>query len=152
MKQIDEEKLKDWQAYYEEFNNESPRGMVIIASAQLEALLQKIIETYLSVHLSDIRYIFSSHLTSFDGKINLARSLKIIDKTIYYDLNIIRQIRNEFAHSLYYLSFDSDTIVKLCQKFKHKIPFDHFPNTPINQFAVASSMVLTRLNLVLQAI
>jgi len=149
MKTIDDSNLTNWQAYYEEFNKESPRGMVIIATAQLEAHLQKIIEKYLSIHPSDIQKIFNSNLSNFDGKIRMSYSLGLIDKDTCHDLDLIRQIRNEFAHSLYDLSFDSNIIINLCQKLKHKIPFDHFPNTSINLFAVASAMFLSRLSLIL---
>lgn len=149
MKTIDESSFEHLKDFFDVFNYESPRGMVIIAAAELEDHLQKIIGEYLESQPSEIHNCFESNLTNFAGKIQTAFSLKLIDKKIKDDLDLFRQIRNEFAHSSFEINFESEQIINYCKKFKNTIPFDHFPNTPINQFKGAFSMVMSKLEIIL---
>lgn len=152
MKIINEPNLDNLKKFFDVFNDESPRGMVIIAAAELEDYLQKIIGKYLQSKPSDIHKCFESNLTNFAGKIQTAYSLNLINKEIKEDLDLFRQIRNEFAHNSFEISFESEQIISYCQKFKHTIPFDHFQNKPINQFKGAFSWVMSKLEIILFSI
>src|SRR3546814_2970630 len=88
-------------------------------------------------------------LGNFSSKIKMCYCLGLIDKMIKEDLNLIRKIRNEFAHDLY-ASFDSDKIKNWCLQLKwHKIivtPYPPSDATPKDYFQVGVNSLITHLN------
>jgi DNA-binding MltR family transcriptional regulator len=52
-------------------------------------------------------------LRDFSAQINLACGLGIVDRIGYRQLTLIRRVRNLFAHSNGYLTFDSVAVQKL---------------------------------------
>jgi DNA-binding MltR family transcriptional regulator len=64
---------------------------------------------------------FNQPLGNFSNKINLCYSLGLIDKIVKDDLNMIRKIRNNFAHELN-ISFNDENIKSLSNEIKwHKL-------------------------------
>jgi len=55
-------------------------------------------------------------LASFSAKIDLAYLMRIITADIREKLHTIRRIRNEFAHNLAPLTFESPKIRSMCEK------------------------------------
>lgn len=87
---------------------------------------------------------FSSPLSTFSARIVLARALNWIDDAAYHDLNKIRSIRNDFAHSFdHELSFDDQSILDRCSNLKivqaYLDGFDQIKNSPQKalQFSLA---------------
>ncbi|MCF3628642.1 MltR family transcriptional regulator [Thalassospiraceae bacterium LMO-SO8] len=56
-------------------------------------------------------------LGSFSAKIDIAYALGAIPAWLQRDLHIVRDIRNEFAHSKEWMHFDHEEIKKLLAKF-----------------------------------
>jgi hypothetical protein len=75
--------------------------------------------------------------------------LRLIDKVIREDLNLIRKIRNEFAHYLY-ASFENEKIKNWCLQLKwHKIMITPFPPsdaTSKDYFRVGVNSLISHLN------
>ena len=61
-------------------------------------------------------------LSSFSAKIDIAYSLNLITENLKGDLHILREIRNEFAHSTVMLHFDTDEMKALLTKFSDYDP------------------------------
>ncbi len=57
-------------------------------------------------------------LTTFSNKIYLAHAMGLIDEITRADLNIIRNIRNIFAHAMGHVSFANPEIQQECNKLK----------------------------------
>jgi DNA-binding MltR family transcriptional regulator len=57
-------------------------------------------------------------LESFSGKIEVSYAFELIDEETYYDLRIIKEIRNTFAHAAAVTHFRSDEVTKFLKKFK----------------------------------
>jgi DNA-binding MltR family transcriptional regulator len=83
-------------------------------------------------------------LRSFSAKISIGYSLGIYDEKVQRDLNIVRVIRNAFAHSKKLLDFNDPLVVqemlgalRLSAKFKK-----HLRKNPTNQLAKASFIVI----------
>lgn len=55
---------------------------------------------------------------SFSAKIDVAYTMGQISKAVHHDLNVIRDVRNKFAHSAIHLHFGSSEIVALLLGFK----------------------------------
>ena len=144
------ETIENWIDYFDEFNNESPRGAVIIAAAFLDAQLQKLIENHFINDKLANQEIFDKNgsLSSFYAKIQIAYCLGLISKEIRHDLNMIRKIRNNFAHEMFELSFEDKGIIDLCNKLNTgKIPLDHITKTPENTFRVSTAILISNLGI-----
>ena len=83
-------------------HGESDRGAALIAAALLDAQLERLFRTRLKYH-QDRLLGFDGPLATFSTRIKIARGLEWIDGEIEKDLDVVRNIRNRFAHS-----FDQD--------------------------------------------
>ncbi|MFH1195281.1 MAG: MltR family transcriptional regulator [bacterium] len=124
MKIKSDNSIDDMKGFIKNLQEESPRAAVIIAGAYLdEQLRQLILGSF--VNKSKGEELVGSEskidrpLSSFSSRINLAYCLGLIDKRTYDDLNIIRKIRNKFAHKLHHYSWNEPEIVNWCKTLKH---------------------------------
>lgn len=120
--------MNDYEAKYfasllTDFYNQSDRAKVIIIAAELDQILLNILEKHF-VYRSKISQndsnLFSKEgpLGAFGTRIELAYRLGIIDKIVCNDLQIIRRIRNEFAHKTHGFSFNVQKIKDLVANLK----------------------------------
>lgn len=83
-------------------SEESDRGKVIIGAEMLAEGLELLIRSRMRALKreldSDIFKGFGP-LSSFSGKTKLAYALQMISDDLFHDLNVIRDLRNHFAHS-----------------------------------------------------
>src|SRR5205807_1537995 len=83
-------------------------GAAIIEEQLLRALLTKM--RPLSGEMKKRLFDGYGPLSSFAAKIDLSYALQIINKAQYDDLTVIRRIRNQFAHAMPLINFDSPEI------------------------------------------
>lgn len=124
MSETKDDTLDDWNKFFEELQNESPRAAVIIAGAFLDAQLRDLLSNFLVDDSKVVDEFLGSDknpdrpLSSFSSRIKAAYCLGLISKDIYQDLNTVRTIRNRFAHKMHGYTFDDPEIVKLCNSLK----------------------------------
>jgi len=151
MADLDITSLNGLQAFFTEFYEESPRGAVIIAIVLFDAQLEKLLENQFICEPKSIKLLFdekSGSLSNFYGKTELAYRLGLIDKEAFNDLNIIRKIRNEFAHNMINLSFQDKKIVDYCNKLNYgNIPLGGKSKTPEKKFQIAVAALMNYLNI-----
>ena len=102
---------------------QSDRAKAIILAAEIDYLLLKILKKHLiprkKITKNDIDlFATSGPLGSFAARIELSYRLGITLKIICHDLQIIRRIRNKFAHEPHGFSFENDFIKQLVRNFK----------------------------------
>jgi hypothetical protein len=92
---------------------------VLISAASLERELMRLLLTKMRT-LSDDRAkcIFEGPLGRFAAKVEVAYAFELIDDDLYQDLTVIRNIRNEFAHSVTDISFASPEVMNHMRGFK----------------------------------
>jgi hypothetical protein len=108
--------LTEIMEFRETLTNESHRAAALMATAyideQLKALLKKL---FVNDHkITDSLLKSSGALGSFSARIDMAYSLGLIPKNIRDDLELMRKIRNDFAHTAKHLSFDCEPIKSRC--------------------------------------
>lgn len=114
----------DWNKFFEELQNETPRASVIIAGAFLDSQLRALLSKFFIDDAKVVDEFLGSDknpdrpLSSFSSRIKATYCLGLISKSIYHDLNVIRTIRNRFAHKMHGYTFDDPEIVKLCNSLK----------------------------------
>lgn len=120
-----ENPVEDLKGFLEQLQKESPRAAVIIAGAYLDEQLRQIIicsfvnKSSIADDLVGTEKKIDRPLSSFSSRIKLAYCLGLINKQVYDDLEIIRRIRNRFAHKLHNYSWDEPEIKEWCKKLKH---------------------------------
>jgi DNA-binding MltR family transcriptional regulator len=126
------ESANDWDAFYKELQKESQRGGVLLGAAFLDEQLRQLLEAFLIDHSASGKLLEGgamAPLGSFSSRINMAFCLGLISKDIHGDLHIIREIRNEFAHSLHGLTFANEKIQTLVSKLKWPKKLAEFSST-----------------------
>ena len=89
-------------ALVQELNGQSDRGVAIVGVAWIEEALVAAIYAFLEKDKTAWDRLFrkSGPLSSLSAKIDLARLLAMTSDAIHSDLHILRDVRNEFAHSV----------------------------------------------------
>jgi DNA-binding MltR family transcriptional regulator len=96
---------------------ESDRGSVLVGAAILDDCIEVLIRTYLSskphVIKNAILPLFQNlgPMSSFWSKIRFAYAMDLIDEWAFRDLEIIRDIRNAFAHYCKPVDFSNQDII-----------------------------------------
>lgn len=86
--------------FAQEFYAESDRGMALSGTAYLDDRLGKLIEAYLSENTNPKRLIWdaTSPLGMFSARIAMAHALGLVTERERNELNMLRKVRNLFAH------------------------------------------------------
>ncbi|AEJ01072.1 hypothetical protein Nit79A3_1228 [Nitrosomonas sp. Is79A3] len=96
-----------------ELEKDTDRSVAIVAAALVDDVLKELLARKLLPHKDKENCIFSkpgSPIGSFSSRINAAYQLGLISSLMYRDLQLLRKIRNEFAHEPFALSFDDPSI------------------------------------------
>ena len=99
-------------------STETDRGCALMTVAFLDEQLQDLLKNYLVRDVKIFTNLFSGvgGLSSFSSRIDLAYLLGLIGPKTKRDLNLLRPIRNEFAHSMEDISFDDPGITNRCSE------------------------------------
>jgi len=84
---------------------ESDRGAAVVAASLLDKKLEDLVRTYFesvsspSKGMVDSLFAPMAPLSSFSAKIHLCFLMGLLDKEQLHDLDLVRKLRNDFAHS-----------------------------------------------------
>lgn len=89
-------------AFIEDFKKESDRAAVIVGAAKLDLLLYQLLQRVLLPSTSAVDELLDGDagVGTFHSRINLAHRLGLIDDYFARALNLVRKIRNAFAHEV----------------------------------------------------
>lgn len=99
------------------FHDESDRAAAVLAGGYLDAFLESALRSVLTPggrtdDLFDARGV----LQSFAAKIGLSFSLGIVTEPLARDMDLVRKVRNYFAHHVWEASFDSSPVCDWCSQ------------------------------------
>ena len=121
----DSEAFKKSIELVKDMESQTDRGAAIIGAAWLEEELGAAIQSFLHHDAKASPRLFgrAGPISSFSSKIDLARVLGMCTAAIASDLHIIRDVRNEFAHSVLSkensaLSFATPSLKDKCLSLK----------------------------------
>jgi hypothetical protein len=109
----------DEQAVIEEIERQTDRGAALVAAAFIETRLEAAIKTRLDPEAAKTvskLFHFSGALGNLAGKIDIGHALHLYPITIRDLLHDVREIRNQFAHNVAPLDFNSEDIRRRCVK------------------------------------
>jgi DNA-binding MltR family transcriptional regulator len=122
----------EWLIVGKEIAAASARSAAILLAANVEGTLSTIIEMHLVVRSEEALeplYARDGALSSFFSKIHLGYAMGLYDEKIRDDLEVIRRVRNAFAHVRKPIDFSTIEIVDECRK----ITTVKDPTHPISQ-------------------
>ena len=141
----DNPKIILFSKFVKEFQNETDRGAAILAAAMLDQKLKTVLQDYL-IEGKSTDFLFkgpNAPLGSFSSRQHLAYSLGLISEYEYNDCEIVRKIRNDFAHKFELeFSFNDKRISDLCLNLRASTPGDResFKNDP--RFLFVNSVIM----------
>lgn len=99
-----------------EIDRQEDRGAAVIAGAYLEDFLFSAIKERFTDDAPVVNAFFSGMgpLATFNAKIEMAYLLRIVSKECRAKMHTIRRVRNEFAHNLQPLNFETPHIRDMC--------------------------------------
>ena len=113
--------LFDWNRMIDSFHKESDRGAAVLVGG--------FVENYLGVYLrsivvdakvADALFQAVGPLSSFSQRIAVARAFGFISEDDYDNLNLIRKIRNHFAHHPLGSSFSDSPVAQLATQLSYQ--------------------------------
>lgn len=108
----------------EGFSKESDRGVTLIVSAFFDATLERLLRARFSSRTGKamglVEPLFEGFgpLATFSAKIRFAYAIDLLQDWIASDLDLIRRIRNEFAHSFELAAFTNPTITQKVEQLQ----------------------------------
>lgn len=99
------------------FTKQSDRGSALIAVAWVDDALEACLRAFLrhDKNIADMLLQPEGPLGSFSSRIKTAYLLGIINASLYSDLDIMRKIRNDFAHVRHAVRFNDQSIKDRCK-------------------------------------
>jgi DNA-binding MltR family transcriptional regulator len=106
---------------------ESDRSAVIIGAARLDITLERLLKRSMHNHTGGNDNLFDQDrpLSSFSAKIALAYRLGLLDRTIEHAMQMVRKIRNDFAHSFDNAKLTDGPIRNRVDEFVRQV--NHYP-------------------------
>jgi mannitol operon repressor len=107
--------LREFKAFLGELNRESERGAVLVSGAMIDDLLERCIEAFLVDHPDTKRLLegFNAPLGNLSARVLAAFAVGLLSESEYKDCEILRKVRNEFAHNIH-ISFADQKVRDLC--------------------------------------
>jgi hypothetical protein len=123
-----------YEAFMNDFARESDRAAVVLGAAKLDQQLYQLLQKVLlsNPNATDELLDGDAPLSTFSARINLCYRLGLIDRALARALNLIRRIRNSFAHEISGSYLDSgahgDRVKELVAPFAGLAGYDGFKN------------------------
>ena len=107
--------------YLELLNKESARGKVLISTGFLEEQLKQILQAFFIDSPKSKSLVEGAYapLGTFSSRITTCYALGLISEKEFHELNLIRGIRNDFAHNIH-TSFETQSVVSRCEQLKYR--------------------------------
>lgn len=137
----------DINEFIKELGKETDRGAALVAAAVVDYKLKAVLQAHVISGLTDKQrnHVFGRQgvLDTFAAKITLCYALGLIDKAEYEEIDLLRNIRNDFAHETYGLSFETDPICSHVLRLKWVEPVKN--GKPRAKFLCSTLQIMTRL-------
>ncbi|SRR6266478_1689362 len=105
----------EYNAIAERFDAETDRAAAVLAGGFLDDFLEQLLRSVFVEHeRNDELFEGNGPLRSFGSKIALVFALGIASEPVRRDLDLIRKVRNHFAHYIFEASFSLQPVAQWC--------------------------------------
>lgn len=119
---MDDKDIEYMSAFLKEFQSESDRGAALVGAALLDARLERLLLSHMLPGKVADELVSGGNapLGTFSSRIKACWALGLITSAEREDLNVVRSIRNEFAHREHGISFIDSKIASFCSSLKSR--------------------------------
>jgi hypothetical protein len=118
----------------EVLRRESDRAVAVLAPAYADALLEDLLRAFLVAGKSaDTLLAVDGALGTFSSRIEVAHALGLIRDATHHDLELLRRIRNDFAHRVDLHSLEEEPAQNRTREFAGFQRWDPPPNEPTSR-------------------
>lgn len=148
-----EKDLKYFSSFLKEFQNETDRGAVLVGAAFIDERLERLLHSHFikCKQTGEILNGSNAPLGIFSARIKLSFCLGLITELEFKEIEIIRRVRNEFAHKVHGLTFKDQKVHDLCQNLKANTPDQKRFSGDARQLFI-NSVILTYLIIIFERI
>jgi len=143
------EDIIDFRKFIDELSKETDRGLPLVSMALIDEKLRDTLESFFIEGEVTKKLLdeFNSPLGSLSSRLTTCYALGLIDDYEYSEINILRKVRNEFAHLKHGINFSTEKIKGLCSSLKSQLPEgeDYPLNNPRFRFRNAVICIVLRL-------
>lgn len=139
--------LNEFLPFLDALNAESARGGVLVAASFLDNLLHRVIESFLLEGKSQDQLLggFNAPIGTMSAKIALAAALGLITERERRECDLLRRIRNRFAHDIH-PSFDDEAVKSLCFELTYRaMPYEGVEVDARGSFTSAAVALISNL-------
>jgi len=139
--------LRDFGEFLTELNKETERGAALAAAAFLDSLLERTLLAFIIPNNSKLALTsgFNAPLGSLSARNVACHALGLISDIEYKEGDLIRKVRNEFAHKVR-MSFDNDKVKSLCANLSMSAkPYDNVTVSTRGEFTTAAVALIVNL-------
>ena len=140
---------EDIAAFVQELQLESDRGLPLIATSLIDELLRETLRAFF-LETKSTEYLIdegNAPLGTFSARIHTCFALGLINEYEKSESQLLRKVRNLFAHNKHGFSFADAKVVGLCSSLKSDLPNDdrYDQNNARFRFINASVCLVLRL-------
>ena len=141
--------LKDFAAFLEEFQAETDRGAALVGAALIDQKLKDTLAAFFAERRVGAELLDGGNapLGTLSARIKAALCLGLINRDEFHECDLIRKIRNEFAHRTHGTTFSDPVIATHCSKLRSDLPggANAFRDNPRGVFINATILTVLRL-------
>ena len=118
------EDLQYFSSFLQEFQDETDRGAALVGAALLDKQLLDLLRSHVldKKESAELLEGGSAPLGTFSARIKVSYCLGLITDVEHRELQLIRKVRNEFAHQTHGLTFQDGKIASLCSNLRDRMP------------------------------
>lgn len=137
----------------QEFQGETDRGAALVGAALIDLRLADTLRAFTvsGAAAKDLLDGGTAPLGTFSSRIKATFALGLIDNSERFECDIIRKVRNEFAHRAHGVGFDDRKIAALCDSLKSDLPGGPGAHAGAYRFKFINAVIVTVMRLTYRA-
>lgn len=145
---MNKDDIQQLSSFLGELQRETDRGLPLVSAALIDEKLLGSLAHFLCPGKSTDNLLTrpNAPLGTFSARIDACFSLGLIDSYEYSEINLIRKIRNIFAHSRHGTSFSDKHVAGLCASLTSELPPD-IKDTPGPRYRFTNAVICIILRL-----
>tara|TARA_B100000929_G_C15469075_1_gene407231 strand:- start:351 stop:857 length:507 start_codon:yes stop_codon:yes gene_type:complete len=121
---VRDEDVEYFSQFLGEFQGETDRGAALVGAALVDERLHRLLESHF-VACKESKELLkggNAPIGSLSARIKMAYCLGLITELEFKECELIRRVRNEFAHQVHGLTFADNKINDLCKNLRANTP------------------------------
>lgn len=116
--------IEDLTHFLEELNRETDRGLPLVAAALIDERLEETLRSFFCEGRTATKLLDEANapLGNFAARSHACFALALVDEFEYSEIELIRKIRNVFAHAKHGMSFRNEKVKALCSSLRSNLP------------------------------